>query len=181
LLQSFRVTHRTDSYAPQEAYQDARKSSRGLAARILVVSMLIGIGCGSALAWRWPFRFGAIPPVPVSTSTDAASVDKPVGEGDLAALRLVITESSQASQRVLDAQEAEIKRLSDQVVALSSKLELMHPMTSAQAAMPMPTPGAAAASTPAAAQKVAPHAAQKRLDPQKSLAAEQTDIRRTGR
>jgi hypothetical protein len=170
--QSFRVTHRTDSYAPEEAYQD---NSRGLASRILIVSILIGIACGSALAWRLSFRFGAIPPAPVSTTTDAVPVDKPAGQGDLATQRQMITESAQASQRLLAAQEAEIKRLSDQVVALSRKLELMHPMTSAQAAMPMPTP------RPAAAQKVAPHAAQKKLDPQQPVAVEQTDIRRGAR
>jgi hypothetical protein len=180
LPQSFRVTHRTDSYAAEEAYQDNRKSSRGLASRILIVSILIGIGCGSALAWRWPFRLGAIPPAPISTMTDAAPVDKPAGQGDLAALRQMITESAQASQRLLATQEAEIKRLSDQVVALSSKLELMHPMTSAQAAMPRPTPGPAGAPTPATAQKVAPHAAQKKRDPQKPVAAEQTDTKPAG-
>ena len=174
----FRVTHRTDSDAPEEAHQD---NSRGLASGILIVSILVGIGCGSALAWRWSFRFGAIPPAPVSTTTDAVPVDKPAGQGDLATLRQMITESIQASQRLLAAQDAEIKRLSDQVLALSSKLELMHPMTSAQAAMPMPTPGPAGAPLPAAAQRAAPHTAQKKLDPQKPVAAEQTDIRRTGR
>jgi hypothetical protein len=119
--------------------------------------------------------------VPVSSTTDAAPVDKPTGHGDLAALRQMITESTQASQRLLAAQDAEIKRLSDQVLALSSKLELMHPMTSAQAAMPMPTPGPAGAPTPAAAQRAAPHTAQKKLDPQQPVAAEQTDIRRGAR
>jgi uncharacterized coiled-coil protein SlyX len=175
LPQSFRVTHRTDTYAPEEAYED---NGRGLASGILIVSILIGIACGSALAWRWSFRFGAIPPAPVSTPTDAVPVV--AGQGDLATLRQMITES-EASQRLLAAQEAEIKRLSDQVVALSSKLELMHPMTSAQAAMPTPAPRPAAAPTPAAAQKLAPHAAQKKLDPQQPVAAEQTDIRRGGR
>jgi hypothetical protein len=178
LPQSFRVTHRTDSYAPEEAYQD---NGRGLASGILIVSILIGIACGSALAWRWSFRFGAIPPAPVSTTTDAVPVDKPAGQGDLATQRQMITESAQASQRLLAAQEAEIKRLSDQVMALSSKLELMHTMTSAQAAMPMPTPRPAAAPTPAAAQKVAPHAAKKKLDPQQPVVVEQTDIRRGAR
>jgi hypothetical protein len=172
----FPLTYRTDSDAPEEAYQD---NSRGLASGILIVSILIGIACGSALAWRWSFRFGAIPPAPVSSTTDAVPVDKPTGRGDLATSRQA--ESAQASQRLLAAQEAEIKRLSDQVVALSSKLELMHPMTSAQAAMPMPTPRPAPAPTPAAAQKVAPHAAQKKLDPQQPVAAEQTDIRRGAR
>jgi len=174
----FPLTYQTDSDAPEAAYQD---NSRGLASGILIVSILIGIGCGSALAWRWSFRFGAIPPAPLSTTTDAVPVDNRVGQADLATLRQMITESAQASQQLLAAQEAEIKRLSDQVVALSSKLELMHPMTSAQAAMPMPTPRPAPAPTPAAPQKVAPHAAQKKLDPQQPVAAEQTDIRRGAR
>jgi hypothetical protein len=123
----------------------------------------------------------SISPVPVSRTTDAASVDKPAGQGDLADLPQMITESTAASQRLLSAKDAEIKRLSDLVLALSSKLEMMNPMTSAQGAMPMPTPGPTGVPTPAAVQRAAPHTAQKRLDPQKPVAAEQTDIRRAGR
>jgi hypothetical protein len=177
----FPLTYQTDPYVTDDVHEDDEISDRKLVSRILIVTILVGIGCGSALAWRWPFRFGAIPPVPVSSTTDAAPVDKPTGNGDLAALRQMITESTQASQRLLAAQDAEIKRLSDQVLALSSKLELMHPMTSAQAAMPMPTPGPAGAPIPAAAQRAAPHTAQKKLDPQKPVTAEQPDIRRAGR
>jgi hypothetical protein len=175
------VTYQTDPYVTDDAHEDDEISERKLASRILIVSILVGIGCGSALAWRWPFRFGAIPPAPVSSTTDAAPIDKPAGQGNLATPRQMITESTAASQRLLAAKDAEIKRLSDQVLALSNKLELMHPMTSAQATMPMPTPGPAGAPTPAAAQRAAPHTAQKKLDPQKPVAAEQTDIRRAGR
>ena len=174
----FPLTYQTDPNVKGDVREDDEISDRKLVSRILIVTILVGIGCGSALALRWPFRFGALSPAPVSSTTDAAPV---AGQGDMAALQQMITESTQASQRLLAAQEAEIKRLSDQVMALSSKLELMHPMTSAQAAMPMPTPGPAGAPLPAAAQRAAPHTAQKKLDPQKPVAAEQTDIRRTGR
>jgi hypothetical protein len=181
LPQSFRVTDQTDPYETDDAHEDDEISDRKLASRILIGSLLIGITCGSALAWRWPFRFGAIPPAPVSSTTDAAPVGKPAGQGDLADLPQMITESTQESQRLLAAKDAEIKRLSDLVLALSSKLERMNPMTFAQGAMPMPTPGPTGAPTPAAAQRAAPHTAQKKLDPQKPVAAEQTDIRRAGR
>jgi hypothetical protein len=181
LPRSFRVTYQTDPYVTDDAPEDDEISDRKFASRILIFSILVGIGCGSALAWRWPFRFGASPPVPVSSTTDAASIDKPAEQGNLAALRQMITESTAASQRLLAAKDAEIKRLSDQVLALSSKLELMHPMASAQATMPMPTPGPAGAPTPAAAQRAAPHTAEKKHNPQKPVAAEQTDIRRAGR
>jgi hypothetical protein len=115
------VTYRTDDSNAEEELSASRDDDR-LASRILIVSLLIGICCGSALAWRWwSFGFGAIPAA--STKAVGAAVDKPAWQGDLAAVRQEMEQSAQASQQLLAAQEAEIKRLSDQVVALSSKLE----------------------------------------------------------
>jgi len=225
------VTDQTDPYVTDDAHEDDEISHRKLTSRILIVSILVGIGCGSALAWRWPFRFGAIPPAPVSSTTDAAwqsdlaalrqeltqsaqasqqllaaqqaeidrlsgvvvplllklepipgqlaSVDKQGWQGDLAALRQELTQSAQASQQLQAAREAEIRRLSDQVVALSSKLELLHP-TSAQAAMPEPTPGAAGALAPAAARKSATPLPKKRPEAPKPIAAEPADTKPAG-
>jgi hypothetical protein len=54
-----------------------------------------------------------------------------------------VTGSVQSTQQLLAAQQAEIKRLTEQVSALSGKLELLQrPVTSAQAAIPVPAPKA---------------------------------------
>jgi hypothetical protein len=236
LPQSFRVTDQTDPYATDDVHEDDEISDRKFASRILIASLLIGITCGSALAWRWSSGFGAIIQA-ASTKTVGAAVDKPAWQGDLAALRQELTQSAQASQQLLAAQqaeidrlsgvvvplllklepipgqlasvdkqgwqgdlaalrqeltqsaqasqqlqaarEAEIRRLSDQVVALSSKLELLHP-TSAQAAMPEPTPGAAGALAPAAARKSATPLPKKRPEAPKPIAAEPADTKPAG-
>jgi len=230
------VTDRTDDSNALEEEGSASRDDDRLASRILIVSLLIGITCGSALAWRWSSGFGAIIQA-ASTKTISAAVDKPNWQGDLAALRQEMAQSAQASQQLLAAQqaeidrlsgqvvplllklelipaqlasvdkqgwqgdlaalrqeltqtaqasqqlqsarEAEIRRLSDQVVALSSKLELLHP-TSAQAAMPEPTPGAVGALAPAAARKSATPLPKKRPEAPKPIAAEPADTKPAG-
>jgi hypothetical protein len=227
------VTYRTDNSNALEEEVSASRDDDRLVSRILIVSLLIGITCGSALAWRWSSGFGAIIQA-ASTKTIGAAVDMPAWQGDLAALRQEMAQSAQASQQLLAAQqaeidrlsgqivplllklelipaqlasvdkqgwqgdlaalrqeltqsaqasqqlqaarEAEIRRLSDQVVALSSKLELLHP-TSAQAAMPEPTPGAAGALAPAAARKSATPLPKKRPEAPKPIAAEPADTK----
>ena len=140
------MTYRTDSYDIDDDGYDAddEEPRRGLLSWILIVAMLVGTGSGSALIWR---TFGGGPILPSSllasrTPPAAAAVaEKPAGQGELTALRQEITGSVQSAQALLAAQQAEIKRLSEQVSALSSRLELMqHPVTSAQAAIPVPTP-----------------------------------------
>jgi hypothetical protein len=224
LLRSFLLTYQIDrSYPVEEA---DKGPERGLAFWILIVSIVIGIGCGAALAWRRSFGFGAL----ASTTSVGAAVDKPAWQGDLAALRREMTQSAQASQQLLAAQEAEInrlsgqivplllklevipaqlasvdkhgwqgdlatlrqemtqsaqasqqlqaaqdaeiRRLSDQVVALSSKLELLRPVTSAQAAMPGPTPGPDGALAPAAVRKSAIPLPKRRPEVPNPIAAE---------
>ncbi|MES2196515.1 MAG: hypothetical protein V4517_19010 [Pseudomonadota bacterium] len=79
-------------------------------------------------------------------------MDKPVGLSDLTGLQQQIAGSVQSTERLLaaqQAQQAEIKRLSDQVAALSGKLELLQrPMAAAQAAIPAPAPKPVAAAKP---------------------------------
>lgn len=133
-MREFPVAYRTDdSYGVDgEDYDvDEEEPRRGLLSWILIVALLMGTGSGSALLWR-TFAGGPIIPAPTST----ASAEKPSGQGDLEALRQQITGSVQSTQQLLATQQAEIKRLSDQVSALSGKLDLLQrPVTSAQAAM----------------------------------------------
>jgi hypothetical protein len=145
------VTYRTDSYDVDERYDaDDDEPRRGLLSWILIVAMLAGTGSGSALIWR-TFGGGPILPSLASSAHPVAVAEKPSGQGDLTALRQEITGSVQSTQALLAAQQAEIKRLSEQVSALSSKLELMQrPVTSAQAAIPVPTTKAVAPAAPKA-------------------------------
>ena len=146
------MTYRTDSsYSVDESHdEDDDEPRRGLLSWILIVTMLMGTGSASALVWR-TFGGGTILPSSLMSSAPSATVavaQKPAGPSapaDLAALRQEITGSVQSTQALLAAQQAEIKRLSEQVSALSSKLELMQrPVSSAQAAMPVPQPVAPA-------------------------------------
>jgi uncharacterized coiled-coil protein SlyX len=138
------VTYRTDSsYSVDESYEaDEDEPRRGLLSWLLIVTMLIGTGSASALIWR-TFGGGPILPSMVSSAAPAAVAvavaQTPSGQADLAALRQEITGSVQSTQALLAAQQAEIKRLSEQVSALSSRLELMQRgVASAQAAIPVP-------------------------------------------
>jgi hypothetical protein len=159
LRRSFRVTYRTEHFSALEHEADDVAPKRGLAFRILIVSILIGIGSGSALIWR-PFGNGAIPAARALTTASGAAIEKPAGQDDLAALRQEIAGSAQSSQQLLAEQQAEIRRLSNEIVALAGKLELLHPMASAQARMPAPgtarPPASSAARGTAVAQPPTP-------------------------
>jgi hypothetical protein len=172
----FPLTYRTDSsYSVEESYEaDDDEPRRGVLSWILIVAMLMGTGSASALIWR---TFGGGPILPSTTSITApaavAATQKPSTESELAALRQEITGSVQSTQAVLATQQAEIKRLSEQVSALSSKLELMQRgVASAQAAIPVPQPVAPApkqkpeAAKPAAAKPARAKPAEARLTEQ---------------
>jgi hypothetical protein len=132
------------AYRADEDFDDTPdEKPRGRAlVRIVVAVMLAGAGSGSALLWR---AYGTgLPAFPSFTSvatTAAPAADKPVRLGDLQAFQQQIAVSVQSTEKLLTAQHAEIKRLSDQVAVLSGKLDLLQrPVTSAQAALPAPAP-----------------------------------------
>jgi uncharacterized coiled-coil protein SlyX len=131
----FHVTERADDdydYAPS-----AQPRSRVLF-WIIVIIVLAGTGVGSAFLWQAygnglsVFRTGTATPEPTPP-------DKPVGLADFQAFQQQIVGSMQSTEQVLAAQEAEIKRLSDEVAALSAKLDLVqHPVAPAEALAPGP-------------------------------------------
>jgi hypothetical protein len=141
------VTYRTDQNydVEDEAYdEDEEEPKRGLLSWILITALLMGSGSGSAVLWR---TFGGGPILPslasVTSPVLTATAEKQAGQGDLDGLRQQITGSVQSTQQLLAAQQAEIKRLSEQVAVLSGKLDLLQrPVTSAQAAIPAPAPKA---------------------------------------
>jgi uncharacterized coiled-coil protein SlyX len=114
---------------------------------IAVVVGLAMFGIASAIAWR--ASGGAALSLPSFASgtgqaaAPPAAADKPVGLKDLQALQQQIAGSMQSTAQLVAAQQAEIKRLSDQVAALAAKIEtLQNPATSAQAVVPPPPPPA---------------------------------------
>jgi hypothetical protein len=166
-MREFPVAYRTDdSYGvDDEAYDaDEEEPGRGLLSWILIVALLMGTGSGSALLWR-TFAGGPI----IASPTSTASAEKPPGQGDVETLRQQITGSVQSTQQLRAAQQAEIKRLSDQVAALSGKLELLQrPVTSAQAAM-----------SAVAAPKTVAVAPKKKADVAKPVAAKPGELKPT--
>jgi uncharacterized coiled-coil protein SlyX len=144
-MRSSPVAYRTDdSHAvDDDLYEvDEEEPKRGLLSWILIVALLAGTGSGSAMIWR-TFGGGPILPSLTSATTSVATTEKTSGRSDLDVLRQEMTGSVQSTQQLLVAQQAEIKRLTEQVSALSEKLDLLQrPVNSAQAAIPVPAPKA---------------------------------------
>ena len=102
---------------------------------------------GSASALLWNVWGGDLPALPSFTAgaspgaTPAEIPDKPVGLKDFQAFQQQVTATVQSTAQLVAAQQAEIKRLSDQVAALAAKIDAQQrPAASAQAAEPAPPP-----------------------------------------
>lgn len=154
------MAHLFDNH-PDDAVFETRPTPRrsrtvlfGIAAMALAV-----IGAGSAVVWH---SFGgslpALPSLPSFASQSGsepspapavAVADKPVGLSDLQALQQQITASIQSNAQLLAGQQAELKRLTDQVAVLTAKVDLLErPAASAQASVPATPPPAPAPAAP---------------------------------
>ena len=138
------VTYRIDDDIDDTPEQ---KPGRGPLFHIVIGVMLVCFGSASALVARaygmsLPTGLPTLPSFssgPSVASSPAPVAAKPVALSDLQALQQQVTGSVQSTERLLAAQQAEIKRLSDQVVVLTGKLDLLQrPLSSAQAALPAP-------------------------------------------
>ena len=111
----------------------------GVLRPILVFIVLAATGVASGFLWRAYGRDVSVFSLVASVTGSASSTaEKPVRQSDFEALRQQVA-AMQSTAGQLAAQQAEIKRLSDQVSALSGKLDLLQrPVTSAQAAIPLP-------------------------------------------
>jgi uncharacterized coiled-coil protein SlyX len=123
---------------------------------IAVVAGLALLGSASALLWYvWGNGLPALPSFTSSVAAPGAAPaevpDKTVGLKDFQAFQQQIAATLQSTAQLVAAQQADIKRLSDQVAALTAKLDtLQNPATSAPAATPAPPPAPAARKRPAA-------------------------------
>jgi uncharacterized coiled-coil protein SlyX len=106
---------------------------------IAAVAGLVMVGVVSALLWRsWG---GGFPALPSFASGPAEVPDKTVGLKDFQAFQQQIAGTLQSAAQLVAAQQAEIKRLSDQVAVLAAKIDAQQrSAASAQAAAPAPPP-----------------------------------------
>jgi uncharacterized coiled-coil protein SlyX len=117
------------------------------------VAGLASLGIASAFAWRaydgGPLTLPSFALLTGQPATPAVVADKPVTLKDLQALQQQIAGPLQSNAQLLAAQQAEIKRLSDQVSALAAKVDaLEHPPASAQASLPASAPPSPAPGAP---------------------------------
>jgi uncharacterized coiled-coil protein SlyX len=145
LFKGFALAHLFDNALDPDDRQQYAPSARRPWLWAAGVAGLAIFGIASAFAWR---AYGGVPLTLPSFASltgqpaaPAVVADKPVGLKDLQALQQQIAAPLQSNAQLLAAQQAEIKRLSDQVSALAAKMEaLEHPAASAQASLPASAP-----------------------------------------
>jgi uncharacterized coiled-coil protein SlyX len=155
------VAHLFDNSADHVDYQSRQQPERRRWVPIAVVIALVMFGAASALLWRaWDSGLPAFPSFTSATAPGASpadALDKTIGLKDFQALQQQIAATMQSTAQLVAAQQAEIKRLSDQVSALAAKIDaLQRPAASAQAAAPVPPPPPPAARKKPAAAKPPP-------------------------
>jgi outer membrane murein-binding lipoprotein Lpp len=119
-------------------------TSRGWRSRFLLFAFLAGVGGVCAFAWT---AAGGTPLRSLMTTSAAPSVsDKVLAKSETEALRQQIAGLTQSSQQTMAGQQAEIKRLTDQVASLSGRIDqLQRPVAAAPATVPAARPTASAA------------------------------------
>jgi uncharacterized coiled-coil protein SlyX len=144
------VAHLFDNHPDDAGHETEEAPQRKPWVRAAIAAALLAvIGASSAVVWHsfsgglpaWPsFASGT-----ESSAAPAVVADKPAGLKDLQALQQQIAGSAQSTAQLLAAQQAEIKRLADQVAALAAKVDVLErPADAAQAALPPPQPASPA-------------------------------------
>jgi uncharacterized coiled-coil protein SlyX len=151
-----------DSSGEGVAYETRQEPPRRRGVVFAVVAVLILLGVGGALAWyMWGSGFPGLPSVAsltVPAGAPAEAADTTAGLKEVQALQQQVAATTQSNSQALAAQQAEIKRLSDQLAALAARIEALQtapaPAQAAAAPPPQPAPPPSAArKRPAAAAK----------------------------
>jgi uncharacterized coiled-coil protein SlyX len=134
--------------------------------RWVPIAVVAGLALlGSASAWAWYVWGDGLPALPSFSSSGPAPgaapaevPDKTVGLKDFQAFQQQIAATMQSTAQLVAAQQAEIKRLSDQVTALSAKIDTLQPPAASSQAAPVapPSPPQSAARKRPAAPKQPP-------------------------
>jgi uncharacterized coiled-coil protein SlyX len=145
------VAHLFDNAPDAMDDQEPEAPERRRWVPVAVAAGLAVLGVVSAVLWRaYGDSLPALPSFASFRGTPAEVADKPAGLRDFQAFQQQVAGSLQSTAQLLAAQQAEIKRLSDQVTALNAKIDtLQNPAASAQASVPPP----AAPAAPAAPKK----------------------------
>ena len=163
------MTYRTDDdYDADAGYDAEEEPERTSPVRLVIVAVLLAmLGAGSAWLWR-AYNTASFPSFASGSAAPPAIVQQGVGTEEFKALQQQLTGQMQAAAQLVASQQTEIKRLSDQLAALTAKIDaLQRPAAPAPAAKqvtpvrkkPAPAPVAAApaeAAPPPAQQPAAP-------------------------
>jgi hypothetical protein len=122
----------------RDALQRRRRS------RIVPIALIMCAVGGSACAYLW-VNFGdqvrtavfGIPPIPTTESTVLTRAEQPVSRADFEAFEQSTLDILHSITARLDAQQADLRRLADQVAGLSARVETMQTTTSS---LPAQTP-----------------------------------------
>jgi hypothetical protein len=142
-VKDFAVAHLFDNANDEIDYQARPAPARRRWVGPVIVACLVLVGAAAAVAWHnnW---VGGLPGWPAFASGTAPDTEKPVALRDFQALQQQATASAQSTAQQLAAQQAEIKRVADQVAALAARIDtLQRPAVSAQAAAPAAAPAPA--------------------------------------
>lgn len=147
-------------YGPPEEPEDTRRG-RSLIVGAVVLAI---IGSGSAFAWR-AYGRTPYPTFDFGSSTDSAE-PQTVGVDEFRAYQQKIAEQTQANAQAWAAQQADVKRLSEQMAAVSAKVDaLQSAISSARAAMPAAAPARPKKPAPKPAARISTGGAPLPLEP----------------
>jgi hypothetical protein len=132
---------RDSDFEEETDYEVPEEPRRRVFLPIFLVIALVMTGTVSAIAWR---AYGGqfFPPFAFGGGSDAPAAEpKAVGLDEFRAFQQQVAGQLQSNAQGLAAQQAELKRLSDQTAAVSAKMDaLQSAISSARAAMPAPAP-----------------------------------------
>ena len=116
--------------------------------RIVPIALILCAVGGSACAYLWvnfgdQVRTAVFGVSPSAGSTVAATAEQPVSRADFEAFERPTLETLHSITARLDAQQADLKRIADQVAGLSAKVETVQAATSALPAQTAVAPVAA--------------------------------------
>jgi flagellar basal body-associated protein FliL len=152
------VTYRSEDDVEYETEEAPRRGRRWIS--IIVILALAATGSASAFLWRaYGNNFPTFPSFGATPAADAG--DKVIVQKDLQAFQQQITAQTQAATQLLGSQQAEIKRLSEQMTGLATKLDtLQRSVTSLQVTAPIPSKPAPIPMPPVRKKPVAPKPAE---------------------
>lgn len=131
------MTYRYDDDVDYEPEPEPRRRKPWTS--IIVVAGLAFIGITAAFLWR-SYGSNSFPTFSAGSATPAVT-DKGPGLGELQALQQQSVAQIQTALQLLTAQQAEIKKLSDQLTALVGKVDSLQHLVAA----PQPAPSPAVA------------------------------------